>query len=46
MNTNTYFKKTISGPGLDALQIPNFYTLSLSYRIFGHIYGALNIDKK
>jgi hypothetical protein len=33
-------------PCLDVTQIPKFYALSPSHRIFGHMHGALNIDKK
>jgi hypothetical protein len=37
---------SLLGPCLDGFQIPNFYILSLLYRIFGHIHRPLNIDKK
>jgi hypothetical protein len=34
------------GPGLDVFQILNFYTLFPLHRIFRHMHGVLNIDKK
>jgi hypothetical protein len=35
-----------SKPCLDAFKIPNFYFFVPSHRIFKHMHGALNIDKK
>jgi hypothetical protein len=33
------------GPCLDAIQIPSFFTLSIT-SIFSHLHGVLNVGKK